>query len=127
MDHQFKPGDRVVSPGPPYDLHAVVTALCDNGRELEVAWDDAETGERLGDFWPIEDTRLDIECTTCGKLATHLYAVWHAVEPGYITSINGRGRWSPACPECDEPELIEPEPGVFRITGPIEMWPSLPR
>ncbi len=66
------------------------------------------------------------ECTTCGAPATHLYATYD-VETKTIHSINGIGKWSPACAACDEPELVEPMTDVFRLQGPIEMWPSLAR
>lgn len=61
-------------------------------------------------------------CTTCGKPATHLYATW-LVEDNVIHSVNGRHHWSPSCDECDDPELVEPIPGAFRITAPLMMWP----
>lgn len=68
----------------------------------------------------------NIECTTCGEPATHLYATFNVAD-GTIGSINGRGRWSPSCDSCDEPDLVEVDTDVFRIEGAIEMWPHLPR
>jgi hypothetical protein len=116
----FRKGDHVVSPGTP-PLYGIVERVSDNGWELEINYVN-DAGNVTGvDYWPASETRLNIECTTCGKLATHVYAVYH-VANGDISSINGLGMWSPACPDCDEPELIEPEPGVFRITGPLELW-----
>lgn len=125
MQHQFKRGDRVMSPGNP-PLRGVIAAIHRGSEEIEINYVDVHDDVTGVDYWPISDTRLDVECTTCGELATHLYAVWH-VATSEISSINGLGRWSPACPDCDTPELVEPEPGVYRITGPLEMWSSLPR
>jgi hypothetical protein len=66
-----------------------------------------------------------VKCFCCGEPATHLYAVWN-IRDKDIASGNGLNTWGPSCDGCDDPELIEPVEGSWRITGPIEMWPSLP-
>lgn len=119
---------------PPLDQHTLSHILTGLAEEVALhEWNESNVREDLIDkgydspvaieqvLTHVRATREAlVSCGTCGKIATHVYATMDR-HSGRIHSMRGPGVWTASCDDCDDPDIKNPMPDQYRVSGPLEL------